>query len=90
MSAHIDNINNTNNQDRQDPSGGDVEHVAPDDQAIHRLSASSTLPTTSAEHIRARVEGHEDGSIVYPEEGLILSCDRVPDAHATGVINQTG
>ena len=62
MSAHKDNINNdtnnTNNEDRQDPSGGDVEHAAPDDQAIHRLCASSIRPITSAEHIRARAEGH--------------------------------
>ena len=73
--------NNTNNQDRQDPSEGDVEHVAPEDQAIQRHSASSThsaigssssRPMSSADHIRALVRDQEDEAMVHPDEGLIL------------------
>ena len=90
--------NNTNNQDRQDPSGGDVEHVAPEDQAILRHSVSSTHSTigasssrlmSSADHIRALAHDKEDEAMVHPDEGLILSSDRVREAHHAGGISQT-
>ena len=81
--------NNTNNQDRQDPSEVDVEHVAPDDQATLRNSASSThsaigssssRPMSSADHIRALARDQEEEAMVHPDEDLILRSDRVREA----------
>ena len=102
MSAHMNNINidtnNTNNQDRQDPSEGDVEHVAPEDQATLRHSASSTHSTTgssssrpmsSADHVRVKAHDQEDESMVHPDEDLILSSDRVSAACLAVAITQT-
>ena len=98
MSAHMTSINidtNTNNQERQDPSGGDM---APEDQAILRHSASSThsitgssssRPMSSADHVRALAHDQEDESMVHPDEGLILSSDRVSAACLAGGITQT-
>ena len=101
MSAHMDNNNNdtniTNNQDRQDPSEGDVEHLAPEDQATLRHSASSThstigssksRPMSSADHIRALTHDQEDEEMVHPDESLILRSNGVREAHRAGGITQ--
>ena len=108
MSAHMTNINNdtsntnntnnTNNQDRLDLSGGNVEHVAREDQATQRHSASSTQVTTgasssrpmsNADHVRALAHDQKDESMVHPDEDLILSSDRVSAACLAVAITQT-
>ena len=64
-----------------------VEPVAQDDQAIQRPCASSAVPTISAKCTGVRGEDPEDGSMVHPDEGLILSGDKVAAAHS-GYIKQ--
>ena len=51
--------------------------------------SSSSRPMPSADHERALVQIQEDGSTVHPEEGLILSSDRVSAACNAGGISQT-
>ena len=99
MSAPMNNNSNvTNNQDRQDPSEWDVGHVAPEDQATLRRSASSTKatnsssssrPMSSADRVRALARDQEDEAVPYPDEGLILSSDRVSAACLAGAIVET-
>ena len=92
------NNNDTNNQDRQDPSEWDVGHVAPEDQATLRHSASSTestnsssssRPMSSADRVRALAHDQEDEAVPHPDEGLTLSSDRVSAACLAGAIVQT-
>ena len=79
--------NDTNNQDRRDPSGGNVEHGVPEDPATLRHSASSSRPMSSADHVRALARDQEDESVPHPDEGLILRSDRVSIAHSGGGIS---
>ena len=44
---------------------------------------------SSADHVRALAHDQEDESIVHPDEGLILSSDRVSATHHAGGITQT-
>ena len=72
--------------------------MAPEDQATLRHSASSTHSTTgssssrpmsNADHVRALAHDQKDESMVHPDEGLVLSSDRVSAAYIAGGITQT-
>ena len=76
--------NNTNNQDRRDPS---LRHST---SSTHSTTgAPSSRPMSSADHVRALAHDQEDESMVHPDEGLILSSDRVSAACNAGGISQT-
>ena len=92
------NDTNNNNKDRQDPSGGNVEHGVPEDPATSRHSASSTestssssssRPMSSADHVRALARSQEDEAVPHPDEGLILDSDGVAAALREGGISQS-
>ena len=102
MSAPMNNNNNdiinNNNKDRQDPSGGNVEHGVPEDPATPRHSASSvestsgsssSRPMSSADRVRALARSQEDEVVPHPDEGLILDSDGVAAAHREGGISQS-
>ena len=89
------NNNNNNNQDRQDPSGGNVEHGVPEDPATLRHSASptksissssSSRPMSNADRVRALARSQEDEAVPHSDE---VGSDRVSAAHREGGISQT-
>ena len=49
---------------------------------------SSAVPIISAKCARARAEDPDDCSMVHPDEGLILSGDKVAAAHSAGGLHQ--
>ena len=89
---------NNNNQDRQDPSTGNVGHGVPEGPTTLKHSASSTesisnsslsCPMSSADRVRALARSQEDEVVPHPDEGLILDSDGVSAAHREGGISQT-
>ena len=98
MINNNNDTNNNNNKDRQNPSGGNIEHGVPEDPATLRHSASSTestssstssRPMSSADHVRALARSQEEEAVPHPDEGLILDSDRVAAAHMDGGISQS-
>ena len=70
----------TNNQDRPDPSGTRGPRGSSNPEAQCFLNA---------DHMRALAHDQEDESMVYQDEGLILTSDRVSAACNAGGITQT-